>query len=188
MPYPFSDSRANLLTSSVSISPDPSFILFLFFTLPLHTPPSPYCTVMMKRFERFRRLIMHVFLFLFDSRSGSIFHERSFISQRSLPSHRSRVCIPVSVHSWMGPSFVFILLFYAFLIFWVAACSWGVIVGAHLFRLAARDVPGSSETATSSLHIIRWVQTARPGLINGHSHNPLSFPSRARRRFNGPHV
>lgn len=52
-------------------------------------------------------------------------------------------------------------------------------------------IAGSSKTPSSSFYITRWVQTARPGLINGHSHNPASFSSELTTvlmvpRLNGP--
>lgn len=60
-------------------------------------------------------------------------------------------------------------------------------------QLLTHVIAGSSKTPSSSFHIIRWVQTARPGLINGHSHNPPSFSSELTTvlmapRLNGPAV
>lgn len=157
---------ASLLTHLLSFS---FFSLFLC-TSPLTPHPPLYCAVMMKRFQ-VSPLNNACFFFLFDSRSGSIFHERSFISQQSLSSHLpplSSVRIPVCVHSWMRPSFVFILLFYALRI-------------ETIFNFLGRRLQLGCNSRRSS---VPSCCPRRPRQFRGHyiivSHHPMSSNSSTR--------
>lgn len=71
------------------------------------------------------------------------------------------------------------------------AAGWGLIVPSSASSLRPMLSPAQTPLH-HHFHIIQWVQTTRPRLINGHSHNPLSFLLRAgpgfkrRSSLNGP--